>query len=183
MSENKKTTEEFEQWDTQSTYQTGSTQPPKSRGGLIAFLLGLVIFLCGISTALGLMNIKLRWQLNAQATDENCPVAFTRTTDGFAQIDAGPNYFSLGFSGETVTEFWNLYEDLPQGIYITEVCPLTDAAAKGVEPGDILLRVDQTPITDTAALTALLERYRSGDTVDVTLFRDGKELSVQLKVG
>jgi len=181
MSENKKSTEEFDVWETQSTYQTGSTQPPKSRGGLVAFLLGLVIFLCGISTALGMMNIKLRWQLNVQATEEACPVAFTRTTDGIAQIQTAPDCFSLGFCGETVTEFWKLYEDLPQGIYITEVSG--DAAAKGMEPGDILLRVDQTPITDTAGLTALLEQYRPGDTVDVTLFRDGKELSVQLKVG
>ncbi len=180
MNENKKTTEEFEQWETQSTYQTGSTQPPKSRGGLVAFLLGLVIFLCGISTALGLMNIKLRWQLNVQATEENCPVAFTRTTDGVAPIHAEPDYFSLGFSGETVTEFWNLYENIPQGIYITEVS--ADAAAKGVEPGDILLSIGEVRITDAATLTALLEQHQPGDTVDVTLFRDGKQQTMQLKV-
>ena len=29
------------------TYQTGSTRPPKSRGGLIAFLLILIILLIG----------------------------------------------------------------------------------------------------------------------------------------
>lgn len=184
MSENKKTTEAFDQWAAweESTYQTGSTQPPKSRGGLIAFLLGLVIFLCGISTALGLMNIRLRWQLDAQATEEACPVAFTRTTDGVASIHSEPDYFPLGFSGETVTDFWNLYEDIPQGIYITEVSATGDAAAKGVEPGDILLSVDQVRITDAAALTGLLEQYRSGDTVDVSLFRDGKQLTMQLKV-
>ncbi len=46
-----------------STYQTGSTHPPKSRGGLIAFLLVLVILLLGAVTILGVMNIKLFRQL------------------------------------------------------------------------------------------------------------------------
>ena len=45
------------------TYQTGSTQPPKSRGGLIAFLLILVILLFGAVTILGVMNVKLFKQL------------------------------------------------------------------------------------------------------------------------
>lgn len=52
------------------TYQTGSTQPPRSRGGLIAFLLVLVILLLGAVTILGFMNIKLFRQLD---TDEPIP--------------------------------------------------------------------------------------------------------------
>ena len=47
-----------EPWD-DSVYGTGPTQPPKDRGGLIAILLVLLIFLCGIIAALGIMNIKL----------------------------------------------------------------------------------------------------------------------------
>ena len=45
------------------TYQTGSTRPPKSRGGLIAFLLVLVILLFGAVTILGAINVKLFKQL------------------------------------------------------------------------------------------------------------------------
>ena len=47
-----------EPWD-QGTYQTGSTQPPKNRGGLMAVLLILVIFLAGLTSVLGIMNIRL----------------------------------------------------------------------------------------------------------------------------
>ena len=57
-----------EPWN-RGTYQTGSTQPPKSHGGLIAVLLALVIFLGGISSALGILNIRLFRQIsNAEAT-------------------------------------------------------------------------------------------------------------------
>ena len=44
-------------------YGTGSTQPPKSRGGLVAALLIAVIFLTGIVTVLGILNIRLVKQL------------------------------------------------------------------------------------------------------------------------
>lgn len=47
----------------QSFYQTGSTCPPKNHRGLIAILLVAVIFLGGIVSALGLLNIRLFRQL------------------------------------------------------------------------------------------------------------------------
>ena len=62
-------------WD-QGTYQTGSTQPPKSRGGLIAVLLVLVIFLCGVVTFMTVMNIRLVSLLNSQSPDPSSPVSF-----------------------------------------------------------------------------------------------------------
>ena len=52
-------------WD-DSVYGTGRTEPPKSRGGLFALLLILIIFLCGIVTVLGVLNIKLFRQLQIQ---------------------------------------------------------------------------------------------------------------------
>jgi S1-C subfamily serine protease len=45
-------------------YETGRTRPPKSHGGLIAVLLVVVIFLCGLVSALGVVNVKLFAQLN-----------------------------------------------------------------------------------------------------------------------
>lgn len=54
-----------EPWNPDS-YETGSTKPPKSRGGLLAVLLIAVIFLGGICCALGIMNVKLFQQLQTQ---------------------------------------------------------------------------------------------------------------------
>lgn len=183
MNEKKRTTEEFDHWATweQDIYQTGSTQPPKSHGGLIAFLLGLVIFLSGISTALGLMNIRLFQQLNAQPQETTPPVAFAHSED--AQISAAnPEAvrFSLGFAGQTVPEFWNLYQDIPQGVYIMTVEEGSDAHKKGVAPGDVLLCVDGTPVTDAQSLTSLLEIFASGELVEVTICRSGQNLTLEL---
>lgn len=48
-----------------STYQTGSARPQKENRGLIALLMILVIFLGGIASILGLLNIRLVQQLAA----------------------------------------------------------------------------------------------------------------------
>lgn len=62
-------------WD-QGVYQTGSTRPPKSHGGLIAFLLIAVIFLGGIASALGILNIKLFHKIRRADTTAEPMIAF-----------------------------------------------------------------------------------------------------------
>ena len=58
-------------------YQTGRTRPPKSHSGLIALLLVAVIFLGGIVSALGLLNVHLFRQINNTAEDETASFRFS----------------------------------------------------------------------------------------------------------
>lgn len=67
-------------WE-QNFYQTGSTRPPKNRRGLLAVLMVCVIFLGGIISALGLLNIRLFRKLNTK--DEN--IASVRFTEDESQ--------------------------------------------------------------------------------------------------
>ena len=48
-------------WD-RDIYETGSTNPPKHRGGMIAILLMTVIFLVGLSSVFGILNARLTSQ-------------------------------------------------------------------------------------------------------------------------
>ena len=45
-------------WE-RDTYQTGSTTPPKSHGGVIAMILALSICLCGVLTIMALLKVQL----------------------------------------------------------------------------------------------------------------------------
>ena len=54
-----------EPWDS-SIYGTGRTRPPKNHGSTIAFLLIVVIFLSGLVSVLGILNVKLFAQLKEQ---------------------------------------------------------------------------------------------------------------------
>ena len=186
MNEKKQTTEEPRQWDAwnQTTYQTGSTQPPKHNSGIIAFLLGLVIFLCGISTALGLMNIQLFHQLSAtQLAPTNAPLAFAYEEEAelIAEEDPEAVHFSLGFSGQTVPEFWCLYQQIPHGVYVMQVAADSDAAQKGLSPGDVVVALDGTTVTDTQQLTELLQIYAGGQEIPVKLCRGGQHLELKIE--
>ena len=63
-------------WDDQY-YGTGPTQPPKERGGLMALMLILVIFLFGIITVLGILNIRLFQELKLKKQETELSISFT----------------------------------------------------------------------------------------------------------
>ena len=71
---------EDDPWE-ESSWQTGSTNPPKNRGGLIAVLLVLVIFLSGIVTVLGILNVKLFQQLKLQEQQEELAISYNAEPD------------------------------------------------------------------------------------------------------
>ena len=63
-----------ETWD-DGAYGTGRTCPPKTHRGLVALLLVLVIFLAGIISVLGLLNVKLFQQLSTQEPPDEEPLS------------------------------------------------------------------------------------------------------------
>lgn len=67
----------YPDWD-DSVYGTGPTNPPKNRGTLVALLLILIIFLCGIVTMLSLLNIRLFQELKTdQQQQQELAISFT----------------------------------------------------------------------------------------------------------
>lgn len=172
MKDKKHTTE-----SAQATYQTGSTQPPKSRVGIIAFLLVLVIFLSGISTALGLMNIRLFQKLNAIEETEAGPVVFSR--GAVCELPESVTTFPLGFAGQEVPLFWQTYHHLPAGIYVVEV---TDDSNHPLLPGDILTELEGTALNNAEDFLTLLSGYLPDREVTVTVYRGGNYLSAVLTI-
>lgn len=57
-----------------STYQTGHTAPPKYYRGIIAILMIAVIFLLGLASALGMINIRLLME-SARRNADQAPVS------------------------------------------------------------------------------------------------------------
>ena len=78
MDQNKQYNEPWED----GVYGIGNTQPPKNHGGLIALLLIVVIFLSGIVTTLGIMNVQLFKELEqlSEAVDP-VPMSFSEDPD------------------------------------------------------------------------------------------------------
>ena len=71
----------------QDSYRTGSTRPPKKRGGLVAILLIAVIVLCGIAGTLGFMNVHLFTQRQENSSD----LSFHNSTNPTAVTTVTPD--------------------------------------------------------------------------------------------
>ncbi len=157
-------------WDGES-YKTGSTQPPKSKSGLITALLVAVILLCGISTALGLMNVRLFRKLqdtNAMAFHgPSAPGETQNFSDPVSQSIA----LSLGVKCETVNALYQKFYGIPGGVLMAEVTENSQAARCGILQSDILLLANGKKITAAEEFQALWEALEENASMELVLYR------------
>ena len=68
------------------------------------------------------------------------------------------------------------------GVYVESVTDGSPAADGGIKTGDVITAVDDKEITDLAYLRYLLYNHSVGDTMKVTVYRDGdyKDLTIHL---
>lgn len=157
-------------------YQTGQTTPRKSHQGVIAFLLILVIILCGIITALSMMNIRLFRMLEQTGTS----VQFSTKADVAATADTGVFSPALGISAQDISATYRSYNNWPEGIYISSIDPHGPAAHAGLRTGDILMTLNGTAITDEAAFLSASQQLTTGQQYALSVFRDDTSLTLTI---
>jgi len=69
------------------------------------------------------------------------------------------------------------------GAVITEVLVDSPAARAGLERGDVILLVGDTPVKSTKGLTRRVRRADPGDEVTLTVLRDGKRQNIKVTLG
>ena len=87
---------------------------------------------------------------------------------------------TLGIKGESVSIFYQQFYLMPPGIFITELDPASDAARKGIQNGDILSAINGIRITSMDDLNTVLYGCQVGDTVEVIIYRSGRQYLVDL---
>lgn len=166
----------------QDSYKTGSTKPPKNRGGLVAGLLVTVILLAGVSSILGVMNIQLFRMLQAE---KGTPVSFspneTKVVTNEPTRDATGKP-KLGVTVGNISELDQRYFHLPAGVLITEVDAQGCAARAGLAVGDIILAFNGLEVQTAAELDLLLQTCQVGDRVEVEFYRYRTEQQLKTTV-
>ncbi len=155
----------------QDSYKTGSTKPPKNRGGLVAGLLVAVILLAGVSSILGVMNIQLFRMLHAE---KKTPISFSpnetqAATPGVSQN--APGKPALGLIVSSISELDQRFYHLPAGVLITAVDAQGCAARAGLAIGDIILSFNGVSVLTVDALEQALQECQAGDQVNVEFYR------------
>ncbi len=87
---------------------------------------------------------------------------------------------TLGISGEGLSSFYQHYYRMPAGLYITQVSQSSEAYEKGVEEGDLLLSINDTPVTSMDDLKSTIFSCEVGQTVQVTIYRGGQQYLLEL---
>lgn len=157
-------------------YRTGRTRPKKSSSGLIAVLLICIIFLGGLVSALGLMNIHL-FRLLEDARQENAPLSFAQ---GEATLSTGDSLVLEGMALQELPPVYQQLHDLPQGLYISQVCDGSSAEQLGIAPGDVLISYDGTAVSALDTLKELQEDQNPGDQVEIVICRTRQEMVLTL---
>ena len=85
---------------------------------------------------------------------------------------------SIGITVGAIPDTAKEYYNLPSGLYISAVAEGSDAAAKGIKPGDILLKVNGEEVSETAQVAAIKEGLSVGDTMTLTVWRSGETFDV-----
>lgn len=91
----------------------------------------------------------------------------------------------LGVVGQTLTpriaEEENI--DVEEGALVSEVSKPSGAAEAGIRENDVITQVDGERVRSMDDLILQVRRKTVGDTVALTIIRDGKEMKVDVRVG
>ncbi|MHB8930246.1 MAG: PDZ domain-containing protein, partial [Melioribacteraceae bacterium] len=69
-----------------------------------------------------------------------------------------------------------------RGVIITEVQRNSPAQKAGLQVGDIVTGVNGFRVNDETTLGGVIQEFRTGDTIDVKVLRDNKQLIIKMKL-
>lgn len=70
--------------------------------------------------------------------------------------------------------------DVSEGLLVINVEPNSPASRAGVQPYDVILAIDGQRVTDAGTAGALLRSFRPGESISLTLIRDGERRQAQM---
>ena len=87
-----------------------------------------------------------------------------------------------GISGRNESALTAAFYNIPQGILVDQVAPESDAAAKGLTAGDVIIGVDDIRVENISDACTLRDEHKAGDTMKLTFYRQGSthEINIQL---
>ncbi len=153
--------------------QTDASINPGNSGGPLFNIQGKVI---GINTAI--INVA---QGIGFAIPSNMAEAISRQLIDKGKVTRG--WLGVGIQPMTpeLAEKFNVKED--EGVLVNEVFKGDPAEQGGIQPGDIILKVDDEQVGTTNALARVIAGYFPGSQVRVELIRNGKRQQLEMTLG
>ncbi|MEM9135160.1 MAG: trypsin-like peptidase domain-containing protein [Actinomycetota bacterium] len=149
--------------------QTDAPINPGNSGGALADRFGRVI---GINTAIQTQNLD----------NTNSGVGFA------VPIDTAKSVADRIVAGEPILGGFLGVEGGPSadgaaGVELSSVSPDSAAEQAGLEPGDLIVSIDEIPVTQFEELAGLVVARTPGDVVALEVVREGERLTIEATLG
>jgi serine protease Do len=158
--------------------QTDAAINPGNSGGALVNLRGELV---GINTAIvtggfggGNVGVGFAIPINLARHVMQSIIDNGRVIRGYIGVDIQP-------VDERLAKAFGLAE--PAGALVTRVRSNSPAQAAGLKDEDIVTELDGTKIRDSSHLMNLVARYKPGTRVPLTVWRNGKPLTINVKLG
>ncbi len=80
-----------------------------------------------------------------------------------------------------VTEEEARYYNIPSaGLFVNDVSSGSGAAEAGIEKGDVILKCNGEKVRSSEEINAIRDKYRAGDTITLTVNRDGSIMDIKV---
>jgi putative serine protease PepD len=90
---------------------------------------------------------------------------------------------TFGLQAQTIPDFVAQEAGLPPGLFVTEVDAGGPADQAGIRVGDVITEIDGQPAQSVAVLEKSALTREAGDTVEVTVVRDGNQVAATVTLG
>ena len=165
-------------------------KPEKPRRGISAATVVAMCLICGVlGGAVGAFGVS--WftarmhpvETESVSAPAEIPAPETAHPEQSALPDKTHRELTLGIVGETVSPSVAKYYDMAQGVYVWSVSPGSAAEQAGLRPGDIIVALNEAPVSGVETLQGELERAAAGEPAALTVSRAGETLEAEIVIG
>ncbi len=135
---------------------------------------------------IGITNAKYSSSSSSAASIDNIGFAIPiNDVRSIVESIIEKGYFSKPYLGVGVVDVSREYQiyGLPQGAAIQTITEGGPAEEAGLQVGDIITKVSDTEITSRTDLTTIIGRCKIGDTIHLTVYRQGETVEVAVTIG
>lgn len=86
----------------------------------------------------------------------------------------------MGVGISNITESISKQYNLPIGVYIGQVYFNSPAEKAGLRPNDVIVKIDEIKVETIEDLSHIIEGHKAGDTIRLTIYRDGKYTDIDV---
>jgi S1-C subfamily serine protease len=160
--------------------QTDAPINPGNSGGALANLKGQVIGINTLVAGSAGPGVAAQGIGFAIGIDTAKPIADQLVATGHAVHP----YLGIGYGPLTPALAVRLgVPNTTNGVVVGQVAPGSPAAAAGLQPGDVIVAVEGQALDSESSLAERLSQHQPGDTVTLTIIRNGQSQDVKVTLG